>query len=737
MSAYERISLQAPLSTIWTSPQPLNNHSHILEVEVLVPANAPSDLGCGAFLADRDMYWYQQIHAQRLTPGRHHLRFHIRDWAAWTAEPDCDVYARQRLAELSRIGLFFFSAEQSTVTLRLHARVIQSPEHGSRQTSALSTVIDELQCDGAVLKNGTRHVQWQTGQRWQMKFLPREMPENPYDEKQFAADMLIKNNEETIRLPAFYMQELRLHDAGDKEFPRAKGAAYFAVRWRPQKSGTYNMQLEIRRGQGTTKIALPEMHVAGTKQDPYVRVDANDPRFLSTGDGDFYWPVGQNIPSVSDDRASERYRMVPTPKRGTLAYAAYFARLGAHGVQSVEVWLSTWNFSLEWTPDRPHYFGLGRYNQFHAAQLDAVLECAWAHGIRLVFNLRNHGQLIRPSAGESEWVHNPYNAANGGPCHSSDRFFDDPKALAFQHSLRRYLVARYADHPGVLTWKLWSEVDLTDAGIKFIRQGRRGIELLTRWHQQAAADWHQLDYYKHPVATHFATDMHNAHPALCALSEIDIILLDAYHHPNNRRWLRSTMGDLMADSLFDTQYGTARFKKPVFVTEYGGALGDHSHNKLAVEHRTGRWQALMAGHAASPMLWWHEWVDQGEHFAPFDALEKFVRGEDLRGTGSRSVELSAKSSSGKMWCRAWARKGLLLIYAQDQKWAETWGEAPPLQQIEIIVGASIAAGALQLESWNADSGALIDSRTIQHAGGQLILRAAKCLGHIAFKLRRL
>ena len=78
-----------------------------------------------------------------------------------------------------------------------------------------------------------------------------------------------------------------------------------------------------------------------------------------------------------------------------------------------------------------------------------------------------------------------------------------------------------------------------------------------------------------------------------------------------------------------------------------------------------------------------------------------------------------------------------MIYAQDQRWAEQWGDAPEIPGLQIIIGQKIAAGDLELEWWDADQGKIIKTAMITHPGGQLVLSGPKCIGHIAVKLKRI
>ena len=51
------------------------------------------------------------------------------------------------------------------------------------------------------------------------------------------------------------------------------------------------------------------------------------------------------------------------------------------------------------------------------------------------------------------------------------------------------------------------------------------------------------------------------------------------------------------------------------------------------------------------MLWWWEWVDQGDRWKPFRALKGFVAGEDLRGKDANTWPLEAAAPAGRLWSR--------------------------------------------------------------------------------------
>ena len=70
------VLLRSPLSTMVELPQPVPGSRH-LSATLVVPHNAPRDLGIGAYVQDRDGTWYQRASAGVLEPGRHVIDFDL------------------------------------------------------------------------------------------------------------------------------------------------------------------------------------------------------------------------------------------------------------------------------------------------------------------------------------------------------------------------------------------------------------------------------------------------------------------------------------------------------------------------------------------------------------------------------------------------------------------------------------------------------------------------------------
>jgi hypothetical protein len=711
-----QVELIAPLTTVVELSSAVSGGRR-LNVDLDVPADAPRDLGIGVYVEDRDGTWYQRAAPGVLLPGRRSVSFDLGGQDGVAAEPSRSLWTPEAATVSDRTGIYFWSAADSRATIGIVAMsLVPLPAIGAAQRLA------DLHLPG-MAADGRIHAR--LGERWQLELRPDPWPANPYDPDVFRLDALITTPDgRVLRIPAFCDQPMRGSDRGDREDVVAGGPPRFAVRFRPAQTGLHRLRLVASWAGGVERtIVLPDVLAEGGAAVDYVRVDPEDPRFFRVGES-MWWPVGLNLHSTYDKRSQEANGTKLTPPRGSLVYSAMFDRLAAAGGNAAEIWMSSWNLALEWRADWPGYQGLSRYAQGNAWRLDRVLDHAWSRGIRINLVINNHGQASPNN--DREWKDNPYNVRIGGPLAEAIELFEHPIALAGQERLRRYIIARFADHPAILGWKLWSEVDLTAA---------RG-ELVPRWHEQAAERWHELDVYEHPVTTHWAGDFRRVNPAVADLPGIDYLCIDAYRRPGPAGTWR-LLADILADSTQYPNRGLSRYRKPCLVTEFGAGSGASPESCRAVDHRTGAWAAFVTGHAGAPMLWWWEWVDQGERWQPYGAIQRFIVGEDLRGREARCVELAAGWPSGDLWARAWVRPGRLLAYIQDPAWGSMGGEPEHIESAWLEISPQSSAGRMQVEWWDCDRGERISVQDVVHPGGQLRLACPAFAGHLACKLQRL
>jgi hypothetical protein len=178
----------------------------------------------------------------------------------------------------------------------------------------------------------------------------------------------------------------------------------------------------------------------------------------------------------------------------------------------------------------------------------------------------------------------------------------------------------------------------------------------------------------------------------------------------------------------------AMYDKPIVTTEYGAGAGASPEGCRLVDLRTGPWAALVGGHAASPMLWWWEWVDQYNRWQPFLAIKRFTAGEDLR--GGRSAILDATPNE-RLWSRAWVKPGRLLGYVLDARWGAEGAEQGAIEGASLEIGDQVSKGAFGIEWWDPDTLGVSSQLTLEHPGGRFDLPVPTFSHHLAFKVIRL
>lgn len=721
------LKLRAPLTTYGTPRTALMHHCKGIEAIIEVPEDAPTDLGIGAYVKDQDGTWFQQPHLKKLTPGKHELYFPIDENDLWQAEPYGMEWNAYRLGQSKQYGLYFWSQQQNRAHIQiLHLREVlfKSSYKEPAYTCNALKILSLQDYD-----ESSNICFAQTGERWEVHCRPDILPRNPFNDDTLSIKALITDTAGIQRsYRAFYYQPIQLSDAGDHEQATINKPGYYILRYRPQQAGTYQVLLQVKTADHSFTINLPVLTVSGEDFDDYVRIDQKDPRYFSIKD-QLYWPNGLNIRSVNDSRGHKNTRCDATPVRGTLSYEAYLDRLSRAGANCAEIWMCSWNLALEWRKGWPGYYGAGYYHEGNAARLDRILDAAYEKGIRVILVLNNHGQAS--SQVDSEWKHHPYNRRNGGFLSSAKQIFTDEHAHVYQGKLRRYLVARYADHPAIMCWKLWTEQDLTDVGLETRNPylGKRNKKL-RNWHQQACKDFKSLDHYQHPVVTHWSSDFTIVDSSVAQVTELDAIFIDAYHHrvPGHR-----LLADLLMYSIEDHGRGLARYKKPILCTEFGGTPMACNEIQLTAEHLSGPWAGLMSGHAGSPLIWWFEWVDQQDLWHPYRAIGNYMQSETSL-AGCTSVKL--QSSSKRLWTRAMVRKGRMLGYVLDARWGYNGTQLPLIKSATLTLGNNVKAGPMHLEWWDASLGQIVEQTFIEHTGGVLRITIPPFRRHLAFKLYR-
>ena len=744
------LELIAPLTSAFESPTAFDHQASAIELMVTIPPSCSSKLGCGVYVADDEGHWLHRFAPQAVGPGTHHLRFSLQDALAWSSAESPEIYLSTFQKQMAKtFGCYFWSEEELSGSIEIHVCRLM---HEAKPKQTEPFFIHNLQLDGMDERSG--HVQVQTGQRWQCQFRPEPLPFNPYASKEFQVDLQItdQSRQQQLVVPGFFNEPVQLQDRGNAELATTDGQGYFCVRYRPQKAGLYQLQLHCRWQDQERYIPLPDMLVTGEDWDDFVRTDPNDPRFLQL-DGEFFWPTGINLKSANDDWCASYLRTIKTPSLGTYTYEHYLSRLKKAGGNYTEIWMCNWNLALEWFDDWESYRGLAGYSAKHAQQLDQILDSAYEKNIRVILSFRNHGQGHTRSGNRNipsdtnEWHYNPYNKDAGGFLGSAVELFSHEESLRRQEDLHRYIVARYADHPAIMMWKLWSEVDLTDAAKEDSHRRFDSTPALVAWHKRMSAQISALDVYDHLICAHYSTDFHRVDTKVYKLPKITASCINAYLWRLEGHYGKQyTLAQLLYDSCntagaFKLHSDVMRdLRQPIIVSEYGGGNPFRmTEDELWAHHESAPWAAFLSGHASGPLFFWYEWIDQRDHWRPLSAVKRFAEGEDLRSgaSTSRPVLLSAQHARQRLWSCAWVRPGRILAYVMDKHWGAYGNRTALIEQAHLHIGKNVKSGAMHVEWWDASQGARIGQQRIQHPGGKLTLTMPAFRRHLACKIWRI
>lgn len=422
---------------------------------------------------------------------------------------------------------------------------------------------------------------------------------------------------ETVR--GFYCEDFLMQKTPGKPVPALipDGAPDFRIRYTPRRSGTHQVIIQVRLDNRQTTLPPLELTVREAAADyrGFVRVDSSDRRFFAYEDGSPFRGIGINVRSPFDTRYLKNAPYSEWKDEGLALYERLFPVYRQHGINVVEVWMSSWWLALEWIPDAPGNHGVGHMNQYRAWKLDRIVEWAAENDIYLILVFNNHGKF--GELHDTEWDRNPFNVENGGFLEHSEDYFSDERARDAFRRLCDYVVARWSASPHILAWKLFTEIDLTGSSYSFYKE-----PVVADWHKKMGGYLKSRDPYRHMITTHWMLNYRRINDAIADLEELDFLTTDAYYMKGGTRaLLRILKGG--------RQYAI-RKKKPLLITEYGGSPYADSMGNLIKQAHLGLWTGFFSGAPVPPFFWWFALVDEKNLYPHYRALHRFSRDVDRR-----------------------------------------------------------------------------------------------------------
>jgi len=684
---------------------------------VYVPREAPDDVKTMLFLKNKDGLWFQHFFERSLERGRWnevsleisasspHLRpsAHHKLWDSVTARG------------MNQIGVKFFS--NSEFKGRFYLDDVRT--HRVAPKEAPLRVLN-------LRENGLEVGRYE---KFEITFDINRHVTNPFDPEHIRIDACFLDPEgKASWVPAFFSQDFVRRIKNDREELIPVGAGRWKVRFAPVVAGPHSYYLRVdytpdrlHAGGEDEKGAKKERLVTGkraflcvdSESRGFVRVCKKDPNYFAFDNGEWFYPIGHNVHSPTDDtpravKIQEAIGADIMPDHGTFVYDYLFKRMAANGENFAEVWMCSWWVGIEWLRDWRNYNGLTRYNLHSAWRLDYLVDLAKKHDLYLHLVVDNHGKASTWT--DPEWEDNPYNEINGGFLGSPQDFFRLPYAKEIYKKKLRYIIARWGYSTRIAGIELWSEVDLVGDSWNFHANDVEAAPKV-QWHREMTEYLDQIDPWDHLLTTHFSTNYGRIKPTLASLPGIDYNATDIYSMPLIRY--------VVASAACFNGYG-----KPGIVTEYGGAGPFGSPPAVLRAHlHAGMWATYMTHTAGTPLLWWFQFIESDDLYWNFKALAAYHAGEERRGESlvqriptfpNPHHDLGAMSLQN-------TRKAYVWVYSKS-----AMESMPKSSRSRAFKGTSVlltgyTPGQYRVEVWDTHKGTITAKLDIKAQGNALII----------------
>jgi hypothetical protein len=713
-----------------------------LVLDIKLPPEAPHDMRLMVFLKDRDLWYHQNLLEPFLIPGD-------------TTRLIVDITARNR----------------SWLPPKA-AREASNPwDHSKPWTDVARTNIRQMGLrifghkpyDGPIFVDNLQL--WQTG-RFQSEGPPKiakleqNAPAVPlYDrfELTLALDREFHNpfnpaevdirakitapDKKVFDVPAFYYQDYDRKEVvqmcaahGVKEpfeVLTPKGVPVWKVRFAPTQPGKHQYVVTINGQNAWPAQGEASFDALRSNQPGFVRL-AQDKQHFELSNGQFFYPVGHNLRSPTDGRNTANYEFKQEWHRGTFLYDDYFKKMGENGLNWARVWQCSWWLGLEWTKQWPGFHGLGWYNLENAWRLDYLLDIAKKNDVYLQLDTTNHGQFSLEI--DTEWAHNPFNAANPvdkGPLGRPMEFFDSPNPRKQFGERIRYTMARWSCSANVFAWILMTECEFTDdywtTAAPSEEAGRHPG--LVKWHEFAADQFKRWDT-NHIVATHFSHPFRGAD--VFASPAVEFVESNTYWQD----WKYAKLGGPTMNTMWVNDFAYKQYLgvhgKPVLIGEYGGDVYKNTPARLDIELHIGSWSMLMVPYAGNTGYWWWPWLHYKDRYSHLKAVVQFMKGEDRRGKGMKPANIQV---TGGLEAYGLQNKAMADVWVYDPQVRVTLPRKLSPVNDAVVTLSDLQDGAFNVEFWDTYAGRPTGKKKFTAQNGVLQIPLPTVQADLALKVR--
>ncbi len=698
----------------------------ILSMNLRFDCEGKEPINCAIFVKNKDGLWYQSRKIFSLRPG---IKTNISvDLSASAKELQAEghnsVWNCLDSATTTSIGITIFDQFNRAMNVSCAAPQLS----GQRRCPELSIVGLNYPENGK--RNSTVEARFE---------LSREYF-NPFDPDEIKVDVqILSPNFNEILRPAFFTRDYTRELHFNKEIRTPSGKPYWAFRFTPENTGQYKFRIVVKELSNETETTIESswrtINVMQSTTKGFVRISSDENPYFEFSTGELFFPIGFNIHSVKDLRSEDKLKLGHRPDRGSYSYDEYFDAMSKNGINAVEIWMAAWSFAVEWTSSRTDYYGLGRYNLFNAWRLDHLLEYARKKGIYVHLVLDNHGKLAKKC--DTEWNNSPFNKktdfafSDDAMLDEPSYFFTDKTAEKYHLRRNRYIAARWGAHPNIFGLEFWSEIDLVENSKK-IYDDNSSVE----WHKRMSEQLDELATSQ-LMTTHTCGDFSHTITYRKYYEQVPLISYivgDAYRDKTP-----------IVEHMRKHSEILKEFKKPFFITEYGGTSQGTSFNKLEADLHGGIWASFFLEHAGAPFLWWHDFIHDKEKYHHFKGFSEFMKGIDPRKKNfifsTLELQLKDNNNAEEFSCLTTGDKNEYYGWLFKKKYMEEYPDSP--EDTEIIDGLFLTLENLNvnakylIEFFNTLDGEILSSAPYSSdSEGKIILAIPKFKVDTAFKLKK-
>jgi len=503
------------------------------------------------------------------------------------------------------------------------------------------------------------------------------------------------------RRPAFAHQpaELVYDDRGyERIVPR--GSVRQAVRCTPVEIGRYRW----RALAGGRMVQEGEFECVASNHPGYVQISRRDGRYFALSDGSPYCAIGLNLcwPVGYQGRDGRSLTM------GAADYRRWFARLAENGGNFARIWLS--NGNLE-----PEGEVAGELNLAMFARMDAIIELARRHGIRLKLCLE-HFRRFTPGSPQSKKIRLPDGRT---PASVAEWFNDAAWQQAWMKKVQAY-TARWGDDPTVMAWELWNEINCCDTG---------DFKVQLQWTRRMLPRIRALSP-RNLVVNSLGSFDNAGHQKLQ-----DAFRMDEMDFQQVHRYLDQGAAlkicQLPVEFSVDAVKLSRRPDRPVLLAETGAVNDSHTgvfrfcrtDDRGIIFHDT-TFPAFFAGAAGTGHNWfWDSYVEQKNLWYQFRAFADLISGIRIDEEGFEAADMS----SVELWVLALRGRRHHLLWLRNR--ADTWQqtlrdgrEAPVVAEAAIDLALAGAGGAPDVKVFRPWPD---EKAEVALSGGRLVVRGLR------------